>query len=142
MNQYWDWALSNSAPTCTHPHPPPHTTHPIYLSTNPHPPTLTQNNVTLTTKGVPFIQYGMPIFQPCLPKGIPIFQLFLKKIFQLCLVFANFKNILESLENLSRETKNWSFNICKILLRKNLVNLKSLMSFLLEHVELTEQLFG
>ena len=41
-------------------------------------------------------------------------------VFQLCSTFANFKNIWAILENLSSETKNLNFNICKISLRKNL----------------------
>lgn len=57
------------------------------------------------------------------PKGVPCFQLFFKRIFQfwyfqLCLTFENFKNISAILENLSRESKNLSFDICKIELRK------------------------
>ena len=59
---------------------------------------------------------------------------------QLCSRFANFKNIWAILENLSRETKNLNFGICKLSLRKNL--LKSLTSFSMEHVRLTEQLFS
>ena len=63
-------------------------------------------------------------------------------IFQLCLIFSNFKNICAFLENLPREIKNLNFNICKISLRKNLINLKLLTSFWMEHVGLTKQIFG
>ena len=52
-------------------------------------------------------------------------------IFQLCSPFANFKNIWAIVE--SREAKSLSFDICKISLRKNLVNLKPLTSFSVEH---------
>ena len=69
---------------------------------------------------------SVTIIQLCLPKGIPIFQklFFNFWIFQLCSTFSNFKNICAILENLSRETKNSNFDICKILWWKNLVNLK------------------
>ena len=62
-------------------------------------------------------------------------------IFQLSLTFANFNNIWATLENLSRETNNLNFDICKISLRKNFINLKSLTSFSMEHMRWTEQLF-
>ena len=55
---------------------------------------------------------------------------------------ASFKNIWVILENLSRETKNFNFDICKISLRKNLINLKPVTPFSMEHIGLTEQLFG
>ena len=63
-------------------------------------------------------------------------------IFQLSLTLANFKNIWATLENLSRETDDLNFDICKISLRKNLINLKSLTSFSMEHVKFTKHLFG
>ena len=63
-------------------------------------------------------------------------------IFQLWSIFAHFENIWAILENLSRETSNLNFDICKISSRKNFVNLKPLMSFSMEHVGLTVQLFG
>ena len=47
-------------------------------------------------------------------------------MFQLCSIFANFKNIWTILENLSHEKNNLNFDI----------------SFSMEHVGLTEQLFG
>ena len=80
-------------------------------------------------------------------KTYQFFNYFLKEffnfwIFQSCSPFANFKNIWAILENLSRETKNLNFDICKISLRKNLVKLKPLTSFSIEHVGLTEQLLG
>ena len=59
-------------------------------------------------------------------------------IFQFCLTFANL-NIWSIVEHLSRETKNLNFDIWKISLRKNLINL-TLVS--IERVGLTEQLFG
>ena len=62
-------------------------------------------------------------------------------MFQLCVTFGDFKNILAIIENLFRETKNLNFDISKISLRKNLINLKPLPSLLMEHVGLTEQLF-
>ena len=52
---------------------------------------------------------------------------------------ANFKKIWAILGNLSRETKNLNSGICKISLRKNVP--KSLTSFSVKHVRLTEQLF-
>ena len=63
-------------------------------------------------------------------------------IFQLVLAFLNSKNIWTILEKLSHEKKNLNFDICKISLRKNLIDLKPLTLFSMEHVELTEQLFG
>ena len=94
-------------------------------------------------KGVPIIQFGVPtylkrvpIFQLRPPKGVSIFQLFFKIIFQLFSTYGNFKNIFAILENLSRETKNLNLGIFKISLRKNL--LKSLTSFSMEHVGLTD----
>ena len=77
---------------------------------------------------------GVSIFQLRLPKGVPIFQLWS--------IFAHFENIWAILENLSREKSNLNFDICKISSRKNFVNLKPLMSFSMEHVGLTVQLFG
>ena len=88
-------------------------------------------------KGMPIVQLGLPIFQRCtnlstwhanvpifqphLPKCIPIFQLFLKGVFQFLnfsvmfnICIANFKNIWAILENLSRKTKNLNFDIFKI----------------------------
>ena len=50
-------------------------------------------------------------------------------IFQLCSIFANSKNIWAILENLARETEKFNFDICKVLLRKKLANVKSLSSF-------------
>ena len=87
------------------------------------------------------------IFNFTCQKACQFFTYFPKKFFnfwnfQLCSTFANFKNIWAILENLSRETKNSNFDICKISLRKNLVNLTPLTSFSMEHVGLTEQLFG
>ena len=74
------------------------------------------------------------------------FSTFLKKflnfwIFQLCITLANFKKIWTILENLSCETNNLNFDICEISFNKNLMNLKTLMLFSIEHVGLTKQLF-
>ena len=44
---------------------------------------------------------NLPIFQLHLQKGVSVFQVFFKRIFQLCLTFANFKNVWAILENLS-----------------------------------------
>ena len=82
-----------------------------------------------------------------MPKGVPIFQLFFEKVvqflnFSIMLDISNIKNIWTILENLPREAKNLNFDICKISLRKNLINLKPLKSFSMEHLRLTEQLFG
>ena len=92
---------------------------------------------------------GVPIFQLYLPKCVPVFQLFFKGIFQflnfsvtLNICIANFKYIWAILENLSREIENLNFDICKISLSKNLINLKPLTSFSMEHIGLTEQLLG
>ena len=46
------------------------------------------------------------------------------------------------LENVFRERKNLNFDICKISLSKNFINLKSLMSFSIDHMRLTKQLFA
>ena len=86
------------------------------------------------------------------PKVCQFFHFFLKEFFnfsflQLYSIFANFKNILDFLEkqildfllNLSSETSNLNFNICKISFKKNLVNLKP---FDIAFVRLTKQLFG
>ena len=61
---------------------------------------------------------GVSIFWLSLPKGVPVFQLFFKRIFQflnfsvmLNICIANFKNIWAILENLSRGTKNLNFDI-------------------------------
>ena len=82
---------------------------------------------------------GVPIFQFCLPKGVPIFQLFFKRIFQ----FLNFSVILTicKFQEYLGNSRKLNFDICKMSLRKNLANLKPLMSFSIEHVGLTEQLF-
>ena len=56
---------------------------------------------------------------------LTIFQdkiLFNFRIFQLCLTFANFKNIWRKLKNLSRERENLNFDICEISLKKCKVN--------------------
>ena len=68
--------------------------------------------------------------------------LFFKRIFQflnfsMISTFENFKNICAILENLSHETKNSNFDICKISFLKNLVNQQPLTSFSVEHVPLT-----
>ena len=91
-------------------------------------------------KGLPFIQFGVPTCQ----RGANFLTIVQKNfwIFQLCSTFASFKNIWAILETLSRKAKNLDFDICQVSLRKNLVNLKPLTSFSLEHVGLTEQLFG
>ena len=73
------------------------------------------------------------------PKRVPIFQLFFKGIskflnfpFMLNICIANFRNIWAIL------SRNKEFKF----LGKNLINLKPLTSFSMEHVELTDQLFG
>ena len=87
---------------------------------------------------------GCQFFKFACQKTFQFFNYFSKEffsfsIFQLCSTFANFKNIWAILENLSRETKNLNFGICKISLSKNLR--KPLTSFSMEHVRLTKQLF-
>ena len=75
-------------------------------------------------KGVAVFRSGVPMSQKA-RQFLTIFQkktLFLCRIFQLCLTFANFKNIWEILENLSRETKNLNFDICKISSKKCKIN--------------------
>ena len=57
---------------------------------------------------------------------------------QISRIFGNSRKQIKN----SRETNNLKFYICKISLRKYLVNVKPLMSFSMEHVVLTEQLFG
>ena len=89
---------------------------------------------------------GCQFFNFACQKAFQFFHYFSKKcfiwiwIFQLCSTFAKFKNIWSILENLSRETKNLNFGISKISLKKNL--LRFLTSFSMDHVGLTEQLFG
>ena len=88
---------------------------------------------------------GYQFYKFACEKAYQLYNYFSKElfnfwIFQLCSTFANFKNIWAILANLSRETKNLNFGICKISLRKNL--LKSLTSFSMEHVRLTKQLFS
>ena len=101
---------------------------------------------------VPIFHFGGQIFKHSfyeILRESSILYYYIKKVLhytschmemQLCSRFANFKNIWAILENLSRETKNLNFGICKLSLRKNL--LKSLTSFSMEHVRLTEQLFS
>ena len=75
-------------------------------------------------KSVAVFRFGVPTFQKA-RKFLTIFQkkvLFNFRIFQLCLTFANFKNVWAILENLSRETKNLNFDICKISLKKCKIN--------------------
>ena len=68
----------------------------------------------------------VPIFQIRLPKGVAIFQIFFKIIFQflnfsiMLNICANFKNIWAILENFAKQ-KNLNFGICQISLRKNLL---------------------
>ena len=50
--------------------------------------------------------------------------------------YANFKNIGAIFENLSCKTNNLNFNIYKISLKKNLINLKPLISFSMESIGL------
>ena len=107
------------------PHSPrPTHTYPNFFPNHPHP-------------HPPKIKYNAPqcqFFKITGQKVQQIFNLFLKEfsefwIFQLCSIFSSFKNIWAILEKLSRETKNLSFDIWKVLLTKNLVNLKPLTSF-------------
>ena len=82
------------------------------------------------------------------PKGVPIFQLFFRRIFQ----FTNFSimpdicKFQEYLGNsrkfILREKKDLNLSIRKILLRKNLVSLEFLTSPSTGHVGLTGELFG
>ena len=144
--------ISKQCIYATHPEPPPPN------PTNSHPPIPIQNIFppTLTTTFSPKILHPPKIMpHNCQIKNVKFtgqkaqqfFNYFSKEffdfwIFQLCSIFANFKNLWAILENLSCKTKNLNFVIRKISLTKNLVNLKPLMSFSMEHVELTGQLFG
>ena len=85
------------------------------------------NLVRQRARDVSIVQLGVPIFQLCLPKAVPIFQLFFKRIFQF-MIFSIILNICKFQKYLSncRETKNLNFDICKISLSKNLINLKPL----------------
>ena len=92
------------------------------------------------------VSNGVPIFQPRLPKGVPIFQPFFKRIFQF-LSFQIMLNTCKFQEYLGKSRKftsrkSLNFYICKISLRKNLINLNPLASFSMEPVRLTQQLFG
>ena len=80
---------------------------------------------------MPMFQKEREFFKIC-QKAYQFFNYFW--IFQLCLTFANFKNIWAVLENLCRETKNLNFQFSKISLRKDLMNLEALMEFLTEHI--------
>ena len=140
---------------CIYPTPP---EPPPLNPTHSHPPIPIQNIFppTLTTTFSPKILHPPKIMpHNCQIKNVKFtgqkaqqfFNYFSKEffdfwIFQLCSIFANFKNLWAILENLSCEKKNLNFVIRKISLTKNLVNLKPLMSFSMEHVELTGQLFG
>ena len=99
-----------------------------------------RTNVQIFQLGVPTFQKEREFFNFICQKAYQFFNYFW--IFQLCLTFANLKNIWAVLENLSRETKNLNFQFSKISLRKDLMNLEALMQFLTEHIRLTEQLFG
>ena len=95
------------------------------------------NYSTWCAKGCQFFNLKVPqqvkvpkgegaIFQLHLPRGVPIFQLFF--IFQ----FLNFSIVL---------------SLCKFLeylgnFKEKLINLKYLILFSMEHMELTEQLLG
>ena len=220
MNQYWDWALSNSAPTCTHPHSLPHTPHTqnIFPPTPTHPyfSTLTTSHtkhgpithiysnfswssnsyllkllklmwghhiikvncsfhghrrvwefgklraicvVCQTCANFTFLCANMLIIMPACQrcsiystwhasfstmsaKRHTNFSIIFKKNFLIMLGICKFQEYFANSRKLISWNKELNFNICKILLRKNLVNLKPLMSFLMEHVELTKQLFG
>ena len=71
----------------------------------------------------PWYAYSSTIFQ----KNFSSFDFF---------NYANFKNIWAILEKLSCKTNNLNFDICKISLKKNLINLKPLTLFLMENVGL------
>ena len=91
----------------------------------------THANLSFLRANVPI---NVPTCQRCadystwrtnVPKAYQFFNYFSKElsnfwIFQLCSIFANFKNIWAILQNLSWKTKNLNFDICKISLRKNL----------------------
>ena len=62
--------------------------------------------------------------------------------FSIMLNICKFLEYLANSRKLSRETKNLNFDICKISLRKNFINLKPIIPFSAEHVGLIEQLFG
>ena len=89
----------------------------------------------------------VPILQFRLLKGVPIFQLFFKRIFQffifsIMLNICKFQDYLANSRKLILRNKELNFDISKISLRKSLVNLKPIASFSVEQVGLTEQLFG
>ena len=69
-------------------------------------------------------------------KGVLIFQ-FGVSTFLTMLNTCKFLEYLGNCRNLSRETKNLNFGICKIPYEP-----EHLLSFSMEHVGLTEQLFG
>ena len=71
------------------------------------------------TKSFIFLKWGTPIFQLHLLKGVTIFQLLFKRIFQFLnfSIMLNICKLLEYLGNLSRETRNLHFELCKISLR-------------------------
>ena len=91
---------------------------------------------------------NVPILcQFCLPKDLPIFQVFFKIIlqflnFSIMLNISKFQEYLGNSRKLISRNKESNFDISKISLRKNLVNLKPLTSFSMEHIGLTQKLFG
>ena len=93
------------------------------------------NNSSLTAKRAKRGTNFLTIF----PKNFLVFE-----FFSSALHLQTFKNILATPENLSRETKNLNFEICKISLRKNLslISLTPLTSFSMKRVGLAEQLYG
>ena len=62
-------------------------------------------------------------------------------IFQLCLS-CKFHQYLGNSRKFVSRNKEFEFSHLKISLRKNIINLKPLTSFSMEHVGLTKQLFG
>ena len=130
----------STCPTCQHPKHMP-TSHIVPI------------NVSMCQRCAKYSTWYVSVAKACqsfnfiCQKAYQFFNYFSKEffnfwIFQSCSPFANVKNIWAILENLSHQTKNLNFVICKISLRKNLINLKPLMLFSIEHMGLTKQLFG
>ena len=99
-------------------------------------------------KGVPVVSLWVLTCHKCansliwhsnVPKGAPIFRLFFNRVFY----FLNF-SIMIYIYKFQEYLRNKEFEFWHLqnFIRENLINLKPLISFLMEHVGLTKQLFG
>ena len=87
----------------------------------------------------------VPIVQLCLPKGVPIFQLFFKRIFQflnfsIMLNNCKFQEYLGNSRKIMSVNKEFKFWHLQNFIKEKLVSLKPLTSFSMNCVGLTEQI--